>query len=204
MYVNRHNILFGIIGIIVLLMAQGCSGAAHFIYNELCINRNLSDKDIHAEDTYVLDVPFIEQKDTECCGLVALGMVIKYWNETNEPMAFINDIECPEGGFSGKELKKIAFSRGFDSHIFRGNLPLLFQHLLATRPIIILLCRYVSYHYVVVSGYSENGRFIVDDPSRGKRFIAIEDLMRQWEKASYFSMILIPKHNREISEEKYR
>jgi ABC-type bacteriocin/lantibiotic exporter with double-glycine peptidase domain len=171
----------------------GCASfALDYAYKELVVNRKLTEEDINSDNTYILDIPFKEQTQANCCGLVCLSMVLEYWTES--PFIFnMENIDCPEKGFSGKELKEIAIAKGYNAFIYKGDLADIYKNLSLTRPVIVILRNLGSNHYVVVSGYSQDGKLIVNNPSEGRMFYDPESFMNRWEKANYFSFLVLPK-----------
>lgn len=188
----------GLLRIILLttltgLLLTGCSTKMGMFYRDIFDKSELEEEAKQAEDTYILKVPFIKQENETCCGAASLAMNIQYWTEDPESVAFLKGIECPEKGFKGKELMAMAVAKGFKAVIYKGGLPDLFKHLTATRPVMVMLKRYGALHYVVVVGYSQDGRIIINDPLKGQVVYDNEFFMDLWKGARYFSMLVVPK-----------
>jgi len=171
---------------LINLLFLGCSS----------ISSNLVTQEYAESDrTFILKVPVINQKNPECCGRVSLAMVMGYWTEKlDEAISFATMGVCPKGGFSGKELKNLAISHGFQVYIFSGEIVNLIEHIKATRPIIVMIGDEGSRHYVVVNGYSDvDKRIIFIDPARGTVFMDFTDFHAIWTQSKRFAMLIVPK-----------
>lgn len=162
-----------------------------------------------SKNTYILKVPFIEQEREGCCGLHCLAMVLSYWRDNITAVDSIYQLNCPKNGFSGAELRDMAYMNGFHAYIFKGDLSNLYHHLNATRPLIIMLGEkgilelagsfldfgnHDKLHYTIVTGYAKaRKRIILMDPSRGLISISENDFSAAWERAHRFAMLIVPK-----------
>jgi ABC-type bacteriocin/lantibiotic exporter with double-glycine peptidase domain len=196
MYHNSPKKFLPLLILCIALLSCGCASyAIDLAYTELVKNRQLTEKDIHSEETYVLDIPVKKQKSANCCGIACLEMVLSYWAEpAKQTLNFnIENNDCPKNGFTGKELKEMAIIDGYNAFVYKGDLKDIYKNLSAARPIIVILKIFGSNHYVVVSGYSQNGNLVINNPSEGRMFWDLEDFMDRWKKANYFSMLILPK-----------
>jgi predicted double-glycine peptidase len=145
-------------------------------------------------ETYLLPLSLVSQKSQACCGAASLAMVASYWTGLPETAHTINDIACPEQGFSGQELAQIAQSLGFDALIYQGSLADINRHLAATRPVIVMLGREKSRHFAVVAGHGGKGEEIVlHDPAAGRVVWRNKNFLKHWEQAGRFLLLVVPK-----------
>ena len=170
--------------LLLLCIVSGCSG--------LPVNK-VTTEYLHSDKTYILNVPFIKQKSKNCCGLVCLSMVIEYWTENPEMTEFAQQLRCPKRGFSGEELRQMAEKQGFRAVIYKGNVADLYQHLEATRPIIVFLRNDHSSYSFIVCGRTQNEEIVLVHPAEGYVFIKIQDFQKAWKGSERFSMLVIPE-----------
>jgi len=169
--------------LLLLCIVSGCS--------VLPVNK-VTTEYLHSDKTYILNVPFIKQKSKSCCGLVCLSMVLKYWTEDTESTEFAQQGLCPKGGFSGDELRQMAEKQGFRAVIYKGNVADLYQHLEATRLIIVFLGKQNSRHSFIVCGRTQSEEIVLVDPAEGYVFAKIQDFQKAWKRSNFFSMLVIP------------
>ena len=177
----------------LMLLSQGCATNAVNLFRGIIDKRSLTKKDIESPHTYILPVPFIRQPSEQCCGQAALAMVLLYWQEQPETIRFFKEQECPEEGFSGKQLVDMAVARNFKALVYRGSEKDLLKHVTATRPIIVIINDIGALHYVVVTGYGANGDFILNDPLSGRKVYKRKFFLNLWKRAGYFALMAVPK-----------
>lgn len=179
--------------VLAMLFNQGCAGNAVNLLRGITNKRSLTKKDIQSPDTHILAVPFIKQQSENCCGQAALAMVLLYWTDRPETVEFIKKHTCPKDGFSGKQLVEIAVAQGFKAMVYKGGLPDLVKHLSATRPVIVMINYGGALHYVVVTGFSKKGEFIINDPLTGRKVYKQDFFVDLWERAGYFALMAVPR-----------
>ncbi|MDI6796434.1 MAG: cysteine peptidase family C39 domain-containing protein [Desulfatibacillaceae bacterium] len=143
--------------------------------------------------TYLLPLSLVKQKSQACCGAASLAMVASYWTELAQTAQDINDMNCPDEGFSGQELVQIAKSHGLTGLIYQGSMADINRHLAATRPVIVMLGQGKSAHFAVVAGHGNDGaQIVLHDPAAGRVILPQKDFMRRWEQAGRFLLLVVP------------
>ena len=198
-FITRARIFPGtrviVVGVLLLivLLNQGCATNAVNLFRGITNKRSLTKKDIESPDTYILTVPFIKQQSENCCGQAALAMVLLYWTDRPETVGFLKQHECPKEGFSGKQMVDMAVSQGFKAMVYQGSLADLVKHISATRPIIVIIDNIGALHYVVVTGFSKKGEFIINDPLSGRKVYKQDFFVDLWARAGYFALMAVPR-----------
>jgi peptidase C39-like protein len=139
---------------------------------------------------HLIDVPFLPQSEA-LCGGAAAAMVMRYWGETGVYAETFSDlVDSDTGGIRGEDLLRALRERGWQAVSFRGDAPVVQQHLASSRPVITLLeDRPGRYHYVVVVGWAR-GRVILHDPARAPFRILGEDaFIRAWEPSGFWTLL---------------
>ena len=84
-------------------------------------------------------------------------------------------------------------AQGFKALVYQGSLPDLIKHVTATRPIIVIIDNLGALHYVVVTGFSQKGELIINDPLSGRKVYKKKFFTDLWERAGYFALMVVPK-----------
>ncbi len=146
---------------------------------------------VQSTNTYILRIPFIEQKNESRCGYASLLMVMKYWGIDKELKELEHKYPLSKDGLSGHELMIIAKKEGFKSVIYKSDRDDLYKHIQETRPIIVMLGSKKKRHYVVVCGWSIDEKIFVMDPLKGLLYIDYVDFAGRWNASNNFAMIAI-------------
>jgi hypothetical protein len=139
-----------------------------------------------------LDVPYLPQTDA-LCGGAAAAMVLRYWGEAHaDAQEFAPLVDRRAGGIANDVLTAAIVARGWRTARV-GTLAALGARLHDGQPVIVLLPdRGDRYHYVVVTGVSED-TVIVHDPAWGpSRTIRAPDFEREWKEAASWSLVILP------------
>ena len=187
----RKTILFVAL-LATVFLCQGCATNAINLFRGVVNKRSLTKQDIESPDTYILPVPFIKQPAEKCCGQAALAMVLLYWKENPDTVSFIKEHPCPETGFTGRQMVDMAVAQGFKALVYKGGLPDLIKHVSATRPIIVIIDNLGAFHYVVVTGFSQNEELMINDPMKGRVVYKKKFFMDLWERAGFFALMIVP------------
>ena len=140
-----------------------------------------------------IDVPYLPQTDA-LCGGAAAAMVFRYWGDAHaDAQEFAPLVDRAAGGIAGEALTAAVRARGWRTARVEGSLQALGTDVHGGRPVIVLLPdRDDRYHYVVVTGVSENA-VVVHDPAWGpSRTIRAPDFERAWKAALFWSLVILP------------
>jgi len=148
---------------------------------------------VAAQDSLILDVPFVPQGES-LCGGAAAAMVLRYWGERGiEAVDFAPLVEDSLGGIRAGRLVADLQRRGWQAIAFVGTEKLLRHHLAAGRPVIALVeDRPGRYHYVVLVAW-RNDVVTLHDPARAPfRVVSVERFDRAWEASGRWSLLVLP------------
>jgi peptidase C39-like protein/tetratricopeptide repeat protein len=148
---------------------------------------------VAAEDSLVLDVPFVPQGEA-LCGGAAAAMVLRYWGERGIDAAdFASLVEDSLGGIRTARLVADLQNRGWEAIALAGDEAMIRHHLARGRPVIaLLLDRPGRYHYVVVVAWKD-GVVLLHDPARTPfRVVSAREFDRAWIAAGRWSMLILP------------
>jgi len=141
-----------------------------------------------------IDVPYLPQTDA-LCGGAAAAMVFRYWGEAHaDAQEFAPLVDRHAGGIANGVLTAAVTTRGWRTERVDGTLTAIGGRLHEGQPVIVLLPDRGGdrYHYVVVTGASENS-IVVHDPAWGpSRSIRAPDFERMWKAAGYWSLVILP------------
>jgi predicted double-glycine peptidase len=140
-----------------------------------------------------IDVPYLPQTDA-LCGGAAAAMVFRYWGDTHaDVQQFAPLVDRRAGGIASDVLAGAIRSRGWRTAHVDGSLEALEARVREGQPVIVLLPdRGKLYHYVVVTGVSDDA-IVVHDPAWGpSRSIRAPEFARAWQAAHYWSLVIGP------------
>jgi predicted double-glycine peptidase len=140
-----------------------------------------------------IDVPYLPQTDA-LCGGAAAAMVFRYWGDTHaDVQQFAPLVDRRAGGIASDVLTDAIRSRGWRTAHVDGSLEALEARVREGQPVIVLLPdRGKLYHYVVVTGVSDDA-IVVHDPAWGpSRSIRAPEFARAWHAAHYWSLVIGP------------
>jgi predicted double-glycine peptidase len=147
-----------------------------------------------------IDVPYLPQTDA-LCGGAAAAMVFRYWGDAHaDPQQFASLIQRRRGvaGIANDVLVAAIRSRGWRTEALEEGDPsraldALRARLAARQPVIVLLAdRGDQYHYVVITGISDDA-VLVHDPSWGpSRAISDERFAALWNAARNWAVVILP------------
>ena len=144
-----------------------------------------------------LDVPYLPQTEAMCGG-AAVAMLFRYWGDTHADIQqFASLADKTAGGIAEQALVDSVARRGWQTLRFVGSIDLLGEQLHRGRPVVILIQdRPGRYHFVVVTGVTDNG-VIVHDPAWGpSRHVAATRLLRDWKPTGFWSLLILPGNAR--------
>src|SRR2546427_1103579 len=148
------------------------------------------------EPAIALDVPYLPQTEAMCGGAAA-AMVLRYWGDAHAGVQqFDALVDRRAGGIATTTLVAAVEQRQWRTFRTAASVDALRDALRARRPVIVLLQdRPHRYHYVVVIGAGAD-RFVVHDPAWGpSRRLATPELMRRWQAAKFWSLVILPPAN---------
>ena len=143
-----------------------------------------------------IDVPYLPQTDA-LCGGAAAAMVFRYWGDAHaDALEFAALVDRRAGGIADSALVEAVRKRGWRPLELEGGLPGLYARLAGRQPVIVLLAdRGNRYHYVVVTGKTDEG-VSVHDPSWGpSRAIKEPEFERLWRASHYWGLVILPPEN---------
>ena len=142
-----------------------------------------------------LAVPFVSQrKDT--CGAAALAMVLRFWGLSASHDDLARELQVPDlRGVPGSRLVDLARSRGFTATAYQGDLAQLRDFVGKGRPLVVAWAMGGGrYHNVVVVGFADDGRVLVNDPARGAgRAVPAREFERRWAGAGHWTLLVMPR-----------
>jgi predicted double-glycine peptidase len=144
-----------------------------------------------------LDVPYLSQTEAMCGG-AAVAMLFRYWGDTHADIhQFAALADKRAGGIAEQALVDAVARRGWQTRRFAGSIALLGEQLHRSRPVVILIQdRPGRYHFVVVTGVTDD-EVIVHDPAWGpSRHVAVARLLRDWRPTGFWSLLILPGNGR--------
>jgi predicted double-glycine peptidase len=144
-----------------------------------------------------LDVPYLPQTEA-LCGGAAVAMLLRYWGEAHADIhQFAALVDKRAGGIAEQALVDAVERRGWQTRRFAGSIDLLREELHRGRPVVILIQdRPGRYHFVVVTGVT-NDEVVVHDPTWGPyRHVAVKRLLRGWRPTGFWSLLILPGYAR--------
>jgi hypothetical protein len=141
-----------------------------------------------------IEVPYLPQTDA-LCGGAAAAMVLRYWGEAHaDAQEFAPLVDRRAGGIANGVLTAAVSTRGWRTERVDGTLAAIDARLRDRQPVIVLLPdRGDRYHYVVITGASEEA-IIIHDPAWGpSRTIRAPDFERMWKASGYWSLVILPR-----------
>ena len=146
-------------------------------------------------------VPFLPQTDA-LCGGAAAAMVFRYWGDAHaDVQEFAPLVDRCAGGIANGVLVDMVRARGWRVGRIESSLEALKARVADGQPVIVLVPeRGNRYHYVVVTGASDDV-IVVHDPSWGpSRSVRAPDFERAWRAADYWSLVILPPPSRTVPE----
>jgi hypothetical protein len=140
-----------------------------------------------------IDVPYLPQTDA-LCGGAAAAMVFRYWGDAHaDPLEFAPLVDRRAGGIADTALVEAVRRRGWRPVRLEGGPAGLHARLEGSQPVIVLLAdRGARYHYVVVTGRTDEG-VSIHDPSWGpSRAIKEPEFERLWRTSGYWGLVILP------------
>ena len=144
-----------------------------------------------------LDVPYLAQTEAMCGG-AAVAMLFRYWGEAHADIQqFAALVDKRAGGIAEQTLVDAVERRGWQTSRFAGSIDLLREQLDRGRPVVILIQdRPGRYHFVVVTGVTDN-EVILHDPTWGpSRHVPVSRLLRDWRPTGFWSLLILPRSSR--------
>jgi predicted double-glycine peptidase len=177
-------------GALVLLLA-GCSSVSTFRGIPLS----------EAGGVYVGGVPVVRQDDRYACGPASLAAVAAYWG-VDFARFRAADALIARGEASGAQLQTCAEALGLRAFVFRGSAEDAEKNLRRGRPLIVMIPRPAdphspggligevahaisehlprSAHWVVLTGFADNGDAVIQDPASGPLRIRRAKFLADW------------------------
>jgi peptidase C39-like protein len=146
-----------------------------------------------------MDVPFLPQTDA-LCGGAAAAMVFRYWGDAHaDVQQFAPLVDRRAGGIANGVLVDAVRARGWGVGRVERSLDALKARVDDGQPVIVLVPeRGGRYHYVVVTGASEDA-IVFHDPSWGpSRSVRQADFERAWRASDFWSLVILPPSPRTI------
>ena len=140
-----------------------------------------------------LDVPFLPQTDA-LCGGAAAAMVFRYWGDAHaDVQQFAALVDRRAGGIVDDVLVRAIALRGWRALRVKGSVEELRARLGDGQPVIVLVAdRRDTYHYLVVTGATDD-QVVVHDPSWGpSRSIERHEFVRLWKPTNFWSLVVLP------------
>jgi hypothetical protein len=140
-----------------------------------------------------LDVPFLPQTDA-LCGGAAAAMVFRYWGDAHaDVQQFAALVDRRAGGIADDVLVRAIAQRGWRALRITGSVDALRARVHDGQPVIVLVAdRRDTYHYLVVTGVTDD-QIVVHDPSWGpSRSIERNEFVRLWKPTNFWSLVVLP------------
>lgn len=186
--INNFRVRYIFFLSLLIFVSAGCSTSASYIYKDIKENTGTGT---------VLDVPFVEQKD-KYCGPAALSSVFAYWDRSYTQEEIAEDIFQSElCGVLNVDLEQYARGKGFWAKGLKGDFKRLKERLNSGVPVVVLekLHPFVlnRMHYVVVVGYSDKHRVIIQHTG-SKEFVirSYDGFKRNWYAGGSWMLEVMP------------
>ena len=125
----------------------------------------------------------ILQHDEKDCGAACLAMIAKHYGYQQSINAFRNMTKTDQEGTSMYEMIQAAERIGFDANGLQGSIEELMIAVEQNDVHIPFIAHTITsegyYHFVVISGLSEE-KLYVSDPAKGKVHMSLEEFSRMW------------------------
>ncbi len=140
-----------------------------------------------------IDVPFLPQSEA-LCGGAAVSMVFRYWGDTHaDPQQFATLVDRRAGGIAAGALVEAVERRGWRAIPFAGSSDRLRDEVGRGRPVVILIeDRPGRYHFVVVTGVTDDGVTVHDPASGPSRTLLTTELLAAWAPTGFWSLLILP------------
>ncbi len=141
----------------------------------------------------LLDVPFYPYEGG-LCGASALASVLSYWGQVTTIEDVAAEVYNPRlKGTLSIDLLLYAERHGLEARLYRGGLRDLKERLDEGIPLIVMVDYGIAglqkNHFLVVTGYSEEGVLVHTD-TRRNHFIPYERFLRIWRRTGYWSLLI--------------
>ena len=140
-----------------------------------------------------IEVPFLPQTEAMCGGAAA-AMVFRFWGDAHaDVQEFAPLVDRRAGGIVNTALVEAVEARGWRAGRVDRSLDALRARIRDGQPVIVLVPERGSrYHYVVVTGASDD-EVVVHDPSWGpSRAMRATDFEQAWRAAGFWSLVILP------------
>lgn len=159
-----------------------------------------SEKYLHSdllEEIHRLTVPFIPQTQAGYCGVVALTMILNYWNDPVEQNELIERVYLPSlKGTLSVDLVEYAKTRGFNAELYFGNLQDIKDKIRLGYPLIAILSNKTNSvgHYIVLVGYNDkNQSVLVHKEKSPYEEISYEKFLALWKNTDNLTVFISPQ-----------
>lgn len=167
------------------------------------------------KNIYVSGVPPIRQDARYSCGPVCLAAVAAYWGV--DPGRFRTDGPAVSSAeTSGAQLRALAETLGLQAYVYRGSPEDSERNLRQGRPLIVMIPRPAdprgfpggllgefthllserlprARHWVILTGYGENGDAIIQDPASGPLRIRREKFLADWKSLDSTCVLVVAR-----------
>ena len=141
-------------------------------------------------------VPFFSQEDHHC-GPASLAMVLNFWGIPADPGDIAREIFSESArGTLNIDMVLYAQGRGLSADQRKSNMGELRRFIDSAHPVIVLVdygfYLYQVNHFMVVTGYNENGIIVNSGRDRDK-YIPAKDFLKTWKRADFWTLLIKPR-----------
>jgi len=141
-------------------------------------------------------VPFFSQEDYHC-GPASLAMVLNFWGIPENPDDIAKEIFSESArGTLNIDMVLYAQGKGLSADQCKSNIGELRRFIDSGYPVIVLVdygfYLYQVNHFMVVTGYNENGIIVNSGRDRDK-YIPAKDFLKTWERADFWTLLIKPR-----------
>ena len=147
-----------------------------------------------ATNIHVIEkVPFFSQEDYHC-GPASLAMVLNFWGIPENPDDIAKEIFSESArGTLNIDMVLYAQGKGLSADQRKSNIGELRRFIDSGYPIIVLVdygfYLYQVNHFMVVTGYNENGIIVNSGRDRDK-YIPAKDFLKTWKRADFWTLLI--------------
>lgn len=151
-------------------------------------------------NTYIANVPFVQQGQDNTCGQAAMTMVLQFWGVDIDYQTVVNEGNPFNLATSFDAMQNFLTSKGLSVQGYReGSLETLLLQIHKGQPVIVLLNfgSITTPHYVVVTGYNAQRNTIIMHESQSGPYVELplDQFLDMWENDPIVNLPLFGGEN---------
>ncbi|MBI5056912.1 MAG: peptidase C39 family protein [Nitrospirae bacterium] len=149
-----------------------------------------------ADDRVISNVPFYPQEDYQC-GPSSLAAILNYRGLNVTPHEIAEEVYSKSArGTLNMDMILYAERKGFKADQYEGSIEDIKKNIDAGNPLIVMvdygIWVYQKNHFMVVTGYNENG-ITANSGKERRKFIPLNNFLRSWERTKFWTLLITPK-----------